>query len=472
MNSNTRRIKIRGLMKNGKIEKDFTKGPLLKQMILFALPLICTNILQLVFNTADIAVLGALVSDDAVAAVGSTTSLVNLITSLFIGLAVGVNVVVSRHLGNHDDEGVKRVAGMSILLSLIFGVVLMAIGWFGARTFLELMKSDSKVIDLSTTYLKVYFLGIPLVILYNFLAAIMRAAGDSKRPLIYLLIGGVVNVGLNVFFITVLKMTVEGVAIATVVAQGISALLCIIQLIRAKGAVSLKFKYIRFYKKDLLDVIKVGVPSGLQSSLFSLSNVLIQSTTNSFGNVAMAGISYAQQIEGYVYTAMNAVSVSIMTFISQNYGAKNYDRIRKTFIYGLCITTVVGIFLGVLSVLICKPIVALFADTPEVIDIAFDRMLIVSLPYFLCGLMEIFTYTMRGLGKSFTSMIIALVGACLLRVLWVEILFEFIPNLNMVYVSYPVSWIATCLISLFVLIPMLKKLKSQFKQQVEENQGV
>lgn len=465
MNSHTRRIKIRGLMSNGKIEKDFTSGPLLKQMILFALPLICTNILQLVFNTADIAVLGSLVSDDAVAAVGSTSSLVNLITSLFIGLSVGVNVVVSRHLGNHDYEGVKRVTGMSILLSLIFGVVLMAIGWFGARTFLELMKSDAKVIDLSTTYIKVYFLGIPLVILYNFLSAIMRAAGDSKRPLIYLLIGGVANVGLNVFFITVLDMTVDGVAIATVISQGVAATLCLIQLLRAKGVVKLKFRYIRFYKKDLLDVIKIGVPSGLQSSLFSLSNVLIQSTTNSFGNVAMAGISYAQQIEGYVYTSMNAVSVAIMTFVSQNYGAKKHDRIKKTFYYGLAITTVVGLVLGIISVLICKPLIGCLADTPEVIDYAFKRILIIGLPYFLCGIMEIFTYTMRGLGKSFTSMIITLIGACLLRILWVEILFEFIPNLFMVYVSYPVSWVATALISLFVLLPMLKGLKKKFNEE-------
>ena len=465
MNSHTRRIKIRGLMSHGKIEKDFTKGPLLKQMILFALPLICTNILQLVFNTADIAVLGVLVSDDAVAAVGSTSSLVNLITSLFIGLAVGVNVVVSRHLGNHDEERVKKVVGMSILLSLISGVVLMAIGWFGARTFLELMKSDPEVIGLSTKYIKVYFLGIPLVILYNFLAAIMRAAGDSKRPLIYLLIGGVVNVALNVFFITVLNMTVEGVAIATVISQGIAATLCLIQLLKAKGVVRLRFNYIKFYKKELIDVIKIGIPSGIQSSLFSLTNVLIQSTTNSCGKVAMAGISYAQQIEGYVYTSMNAVSVAIMTFISQNYGSKNYDRIKKTLFYGLAITSVVGLVLGVASVLICKPLVGLLADVPEVVDYSFNRILIVSLPYFTCGIMEIFTYSMRGLGKSFTSMIIVLVGACLLRILWVEIIFEFVPNLFMVYVSYPLSWVATALVSLFVLIPTLKKLKIQASEE-------
>ena len=419
--------------------------------------LMITNVLQLVFNTADIAVLGALVGDDAVAAVGSTSSLVNLLTGFFIGLAIGVNVVVSRQLGNHDEEGSKRVVGMSILLSLIFGFVLVFIGWFGSRFFLTLMKSDEKVIDLSTTYLQVYFLGVPLVMLYNFLASIMRAAGDSKRPLIYLMIGGVVNVGLNVFFVIVLKMTVEGVAIATVVAQGISAALCLIQLLRAKGSVQLKFKYIRFYKKDLLEVLRIGVPSGLQSALFSFSNVTIQSSINQFGNVAMAGVSYAQQIEAYVYTSMNAVSVAIMTFISQNYGAKNKERIKKSILYGFIITSVVGIVLGVISTLVCKPLVGLLAENKEVVSIAFNRILLIGLPYFLCGMMEIATYSLRGLGKSFTGMIISLVGACLLRVVWISIINAIHPTLFLIYISYPVSWIITTAVGFAVLMTMIKK---------------
>ncbi|MBE5743272.1 MAG: MATE family efflux transporter [Clostridiales bacterium] len=465
MNSFTRRIKIRGLMKNGKIEKDFTTGPIFKQMLLFFLPLLLTNVLQLVFNTADIAVLGALVGDNAVAAVGSTSSLVNLLTGFFIGLAIGVNVVVSRHLGNHDEEGAKRVIGMSILLSLIFGFVLVFVGWFGSRFFLTLMKSDENVIDLSTTYLQVYFLGVPLVMLYNFLAAIMRAAGDSKRPLIYLMIGGVVNVGLNIFFVTVLKMTVEGVAIATVVAQGIAAALCLIQLLRAKGSVQLKFKYIRFYKKDLLDVLRIGVPSGIQSALFSFSNVTIQSSINQFGNVAMAGVSYAQQIEAYVYTSMNAVSVAIMTFISQNYGAKNKERIKRTILYGTILTSVVGIVLGLISAVVCQPLVGVLAENKEVVAIAFNRILIVGLPYFLCGTMEIATYSMRGLGKSFTGMIISLIGACILRVIWVSVVNAISPNITLIYLSYPVSWIVTTAVGFAVLLPMVKKLTFEAEEK-------
>lgn len=466
MNSRARRIKLRGYMK-GRIEKDFTQGPLLRQMIIFALPLIFTNILQILFNTADVIILGILVDNTSVAAVGSTGSLINLITSLFIGLSVGVNVLSSKYLGEHNEEGVQKTIGMSILLSLIFGVVLMAIGWFGARFFLELMKSDPAVIDLSARYVQVYFLGIPLVILYNFLSAIMRAAGDSKRPLIYLLIGGVANVGLNVFFITVLKMTVEGVAIATVVSQGISALLCLIQLLRAKGVVRLKFKYVRFYKKELLEIIKIGVPSGIQGSLFSLSNVFIQKTINLCGETAMSGSAYAVQIEGYVYVAMNAVSVAIMSFISQNYGAKKFDRIFKTIIYGLIITSVLGLVLGVAGTLLCKPIVMAISGDAQVVKYSFDRILLVCLPYFICGIMEIFSYTMRALGKSTTSMIICLLGSCVLRIIWVNVMFAFIKSYTLIFVSYPATWIITSLALFIVLVPMLKKLKSQHQAQVE-----
>lgn len=460
MNSRVRRIKLRGYMK-GRIEKDFTQGPIFKQMIIFALPLIFTNILQILFNTADVIVLGILVDDTAVAAVGSTGSLINLITSLFIGLSVGVNVLASKNLGEHNEEGVRRTIGMSILLSLIFGAVLVGIGWFGAGFFLKLMKSDPAVIGLSTKYVQVYFLGVPLVILYNFLSSIMRAAGDSKRPLIYLLIGGIVNVVLNVFFIAVVGLKVEGVAIATVVSQGISALLCLIQLIRAKGTVKLKAKYLRFYKKELLEIIKIGVPSGIQGSLFSLSNVFIQKTINLCGETAMSGSAYAVQIEAYVYVAMNAVSVAIMSFISQNYGAQKFDRIFKTIAYGLIITSTIGVALGGIGSLLCKPIVSAISNDPEVVDYAFSRILIVCLPYFICGIMEIFSYTMRALGKSSTSMIICLLGSCVLRIVWVNVMFAVIPSYNLIFVSYPATWIITAAALCLVLMPMLKKLKIQ-----------
>lgn len=463
MNYYVRKIRNNSRLRSVKIERDFTSGPLLKQILLFSIPLMFTNILQILFNTADVLVLGALVGDTAVAAVGSTGSLINLLTALVIGISIGVNVVASKHLGANNEQGVQKVIGMSILLSVIFGAVLLLIGWFGANFFLTLMKSDVEVIGLSTTYLKVYFLGVPLVVLYNFLSAIMRAAGDSKRPLIYLAISGVVNVLLNVFFILVLNMTVEGVAIATVVSQGLSALLCLIQLIRAKGLVKLKAKYIGFYKKELLEIIKIGFPSGVQSSLFSLSNVFIQSTINMCGKLAMAGSSYAVQIEAYVYSPMHSVALGLMTFISQNYGAKKIDRIHKTILYSLILAVSVGFTLGAIGTLISKPLLSLFAEDYEVVNYAYRRMLFVCLPYCLCGIMDVLSSTMRALGKSVTSMIICLIGSCLLRIIWVNVMFALFPSYDLIFVSYPATWIITSIVLALVLFPMLKKIKTRFE---------
>lgn len=463
MNYHVRKIRNNSRLANGKIERDFTSGPLLKQILLFSIPLMFTNILQILFNTADVLVLGALVGDTAVAAVGSTGSLINLLTALVIGISIGVNVVASKHLGANNEQGVQKVIGMSILLSVIFGAVLLLVGWFGANFFLTLMKSDVEVIGLSTTYLQVYFLGVPLVVLYNFLSAIMRAAGDSKRPLIYLAISGVVNVILNVFFILVLNMTVEGVAIATVVSQGLSALLCLIQLIRAKGLVKLKAKYIRFYKKELLEIIKIGFPSGVQSSLFSLSNVFIQSTINMCGKLAMAGSSYAVQIEAYVYSPMHSVALGLMTFISQNYGAKKIDRIYKTILYSLILAVSVGFTLGAIGTLISKPLLSLFAEDYEVVNYAYRRMLLVCLPYCLCGIMDVLSCTMRALGKSVTSMIICLIGSCLLRIIWVNVMFALFPSYDLIFVSYPATWIITSAVLALVLFPMLRKIKTRFE---------
>ena len=465
MNYHVRKIRNNTHLKTAKIEKDFTSGPLLKQILLFSIPLMFTNILQILFNTADVLVLGALVGDTAVAAVGSTGSLVNLLIALVIGISIGVNVVASKHLGANNEQGVQKVVGMSILLSVIFGVILMLVGWFGAKFFLTLMKSDEEVIDLSTTYLQVYFLGVPLVILYNFLSAIMRAAGDSKRPLTYLAISGVVNVVLNVFFIVVVKLTVEGVAIATVVSQGLAALLCLIQLIRAKGLVKLKAKYIKFYKNELLEIIRIGFPSGVQSSLFSLSNVFIQSTINMCGKLAMAGSSYAVQIEAYVYSPMHSVALGLMTFISQNYGAKKIDRIYKTILYSLILAVSVGFTLGAIGTLISKPLLSLFAEDYEVVNYAYRRMLLVCLPYCLCGIMDVLSCTMRALGKSVTSMIICLIGSCLLRIIWVNVMFALFPSYDLIFVSYPATWIITSVVLAIVLFSMLKKLKAKFETE-------
>ena len=442
-----------------KIEKDLTQGPLLKQIILYSIPLVLTSILLHVFKTADIAVLGIFVGDRAVAAVGSTASLISLLTMFFIGISVGVNVVVSRCIGEHNEEGVLKTIGMSIPLSLIFGLVLIVVGQTMSRPMLELMGCDPNVIDLAEKYLIVYFWGVPLIVLYNFMSAIMRASGDTVRPLIYLIIGGVLNVGLNLFFVLVLNKGVEGVAIATVASQGVSALLCIISLVKAKGAVRLRARYMRFFKKELLDVLKIGLPSGIQSSLFSISNVILQSATNAFGEYAMAGSSYAAEIDVYIYACMNSIAVATMSFISQNYGARNFERVKKSIIYAVCINVCLGIAIGAIVALLGSPIIRLLTNQEEVIGYFTTRNIIMGLTYFLCGIMEVLSYSVRGLGKSISSMIITLICACLFRIVWVFVVVKLTGMFSMIWWSYTVSWSLTIVMFTPVIIKLIKKLK-------------
>ena len=423
-----------------KLEVDMTSGAIFKKIVAFAVPLIFTNLLQILFNMCDVLVLGIFVNDRAVAAVGGTSALINLIVGLFVGLSVGANVMVSAYLGKKDEERVRRTVGTSLLVAVIVGTGLIFVGVFGAKTFLEWMSCDENVIDMSATYLKIYFIGMPVMMVYNFCAAILRAAGETVKPLVYLTIGGVVNVILNVFFVLVLKKNVEGVAIATVVSQCISAACCIVLLLKSKGALQLRFKYFRIYREQLWEMIKIGVPSGLQGCLFSISNVVVQSSVNSFGEYVMAGNSYSQQIESVVYQAMNGVSLSALSFVGQNYGAGKYDRIKKIVLECVLLVTAVGVVLGGLAVLLAKPIVGLITDDAYVVDIAAKRLLIVCAPYFLCGIMEVYSFTLRGFGKSTSSMLINLFGTCVFRLVWIKIMLGIIDEVYIIYWAYPISW--------------------------------
>ena len=423
-----------------KLEVDMTSGAIFKKIVAFAVPLIFTNLLQILFNMCDVLVLGIFVNDRAVAAVGGTSALINLIVGLFVGLSVGANVMVSAYLGKKDEERVRRTVGTSLLVAVIVGTGLIFVGVFGAKTFLEWMSCDENVIDMSATYLKIYFIGMPVMMVYNFCAAILRAAGETVKPLVYLTIGGVVNVILNVFFVLVLNKNVEGVAIATVVSQCISAACCIVLLLKSKGALQLRFKYFRIYREQLWEMIKIGVPSGLQGCLFSISNVVVQSSVNSFGEYVMAGNSYSQQIESVVYQAMNGVSLSALSFVGQNYGAGKYDRIKKIVLECVLLVTAVGVVLGGLAVLLAKPIVGLITDDAYVVDVAAKRLLIVCAPYFLCGIMEVYSFTLRGFGKSTSSMLINLFGTCVFRLVWIKIMLGIIDEVYIIYWAYPISW--------------------------------
>ncbi len=444
------------------------EGPLFKKILWYALPLICTNILQLLFSAADIAVLAIFVGDDAVAAVGANGALINLIVGLFIGLSVGANVLVARSIGKQDEQTSQRVVGSAVLIAFCLGIGLTFVGFFGARTFLVWMKCDPDILDAATTYLRIYFLGTPIMMLYNFSASILRASGDTVRPLIFLTLGGVVNVGLNILFILVFHMTVEGVAIATIASWAISAALSLSLLFRQKGYIHLEWKNLRFFPKELWEMVTIGIPSGIQSSIFALSNVLIQSSINSFGKAAMSGNTIAHQFDGFIMQATSAIALSAVTFVSQNLGAERFDRIRKTAIYCLLLSGGIGLFGGLLETVFAEPLASLMSEDPEVISYAVLRLRQMASFYFICGMMDTMSNVLRGLGKSSLAMFISIFGTCVLRVLWLNTVFQ-IPQfhtLSCIYLSYPISWVITLVADLICYFPTLKKLEKQTKDPV------
>ncbi len=451
-------------------EMNMTEGKILGKLIKYAIPLICTNLLQVLFNATDVAVLGMLVDEKAVGAVGSTGSLINLILALFIGLSVGANVVVSRAMGAKDEEGAHRAVGTAICIALFSGIILLVLGVLCSRRFLEWMGTTPDLIDGATRYMTIYFIGAPIMLLYNFIASILRAVGDTTRPLIYLLIGGVLNVGLNIFCILVLNLTVEGVAIATVFAQFISVILSLIALFKSKGYSQLRLKYIKIYKKQLKDIVFIGLPSGLQGALFNISNVLIQSNINAFGTATVAGNTASAQFDNMVYMVGNAIALSCMAFVSQNYGAGRIDRVKKTFWLSVMLVSVVQISVGLIIVLLSNPLLQIIVDDPEVLSYAKIRLSIMSITYFTCGIMECFSFSLRALGKSINAMIISLIGACGLRILWLNTIFLLNPQRFMLYLAWPISWVATIAMYCCFFFPLIKKIEKRMPLQIPPKQ--
>ena len=442
-------------------EMNMCEGKIFGKLVVYALPLVLTNVLQLLFNAADVAVLGIFVSDDAVAAVGATGALINLIIGLFVGLSVGANVLVARFSGEQNVDSAHKTVGTSVIVSLITGVILAFIGYFFAETFLEWTKCDPDVLDMATKYLKIYFIGMPIMMLYNFCASILRAVGDTMRPLIFLIIGGVVNIGLNIFFILVLDKTVEGVAIATVVSQGISAVLSVIVLLKGKGYAKLDLKKFRIYMPELKEMVRIGLPAGLQGCVFSISNVLIQSTINTFSKMYMTANTVASQFDGFIYNAMNAVALSCLAFVSQNYGAKKFDRIRTVVRQSVLLVTVIGLVIGGGVILFSAQLCGLITDDPEIIRIAQNRLYILASTYFTCGIMDVLSNFMRGLGKSTTAMIVSLSGSCLFRIIWLKTVYLLNPTIEMVYIVYPISWVLTIGVYMIMYFPTLNHAKKE-----------
>ncbi|MBE6771313.1 MAG: MATE family efflux transporter [Ruminococcaceae bacterium] len=444
---------------------DMTSGPFLKKILIFSVPLMLTGLLQLAYNSADVIVVGRFVGSQALAAVGSTGSLVNLFLNVFLGLSMGSGVMVARHIGESDEKAVHECVHTAMFMSVICGIFIGTVGFFFSSKMLKLMDVPDDVIDLATLYLKIYFLGSPGLLAYNFGASIVRATGDTKRPLYILTFSGIVNVVLNLVLILVFKMGVSGVAIATIVSQYLSAILIIIYLAKMPNACRLIFKKLKIYKEEVKSIVRLGIPAGIQNSLFSVSNVIIQSTVNSFGSVAMAGIAAGSNFDSYVYTCTNAVAQTTMNFTSQNMGAKKYENISKVYRYCLIITLIVGLAMGWLGRIFGNQIVGLFSDEAGVIAIGAERLKMIMPFYFFCSLMDVAACQIRGMGKSFEPMIISLLGSCGIRLFWVYFILPLNHELMFLYWAYPVSWAVTFFaqFALFFIVKKQMKKKGLFQ---------
>ena len=424
---------------------DMCSGSIFKKMFMFALPLMCSSILQLLFNAADIVVVGRFAGDNALAAVGSNTALINLLTNLFVGLSIGSNVLTARYYGAKQEKNLKETVHTSMMLSIYSGILLTVIGVVAARQILTWMQAPEEVIGLAELYLRIYFIGMTATMIYNFGSAILRAIGDTKRPLYYLLAAGVVNVVLNLFFVIVCRLGVAGVAIATVISQTISAFLVVRCLMKEQGAIRLELKELQIEKDKLMRILQIGLPAGFQGIVFSLSNVVIQSAINSFGAIAVAGNSAAANIEGFVYMAMNAFYQATISFTSQNFGARKKDRINKILFAGQVYVVATGLILGSLAVFFGKELLGIYSASPEVIAAGMVRLQYICKVYFLCGIMDVFVGALRGIGYSIMPMIVSLLGACGLRLLWLATVFQ-IPQYHtqdIIYLSYPITWVIT-----------------------------
>ena len=443
---------------------DMTEGPLTTKIIKFTIPVMLSGILQLLFNTADVIVVGRFTGKTALAAVGSTGSLINLLVSLFIGLSIGTNVLVARYQGAKDDKSVSETVHTSIALGIVGGLILLIVGVVATRPLLEMMATPEDVIDQSTLYMRILFFGMPLNLILNFGAAILRAIGDTKRPLYYLTIAGVINVILNILLVTVFSLGVAGVAIATVISEGVSCVLILLCLKHETGAIRLYFNRIKINPSKCVDIMKIGLPAGLQGCIFSISNVLIQSSVNSFGSTVMAGNTAASNIEGFVYVSMNSLHQTCISFTSQNFGAGKFKRIRKVLINCLIIVAITGLVLGNSAYFFGKFLLSAYNNEAEVISYGLIRLSIISTMYFLCGLMDVMVGAMRGIGYSILPMIVSLVGACGLRIVWIYTVFVKFRTLDILFISYPVTWTITFLSHLVCYYIVTRKYKDKFRE--------
>ncbi len=454
------------LAKN-KYEIDMVNGTIMPKLITFAIPLMLSGILQLLFNAVDIIVVGRFSGSQSLAAVGSTSSLINMLTNLFIGISLGANVLAARFYAAGKHKEMSETVHTSILTAFISGVLMIFVGIFFSRPALELMDTPSDVIELATLYMRIYFVGMPFFMLYNYGAAILRAVGDTKRPLIFLVVSGVTNACLNLLLVIVFKMDVAGVAIATVISQMISCVLVLICLYKTDAVYQLRFKKLRIKWEYLGQIFRIGIPAGIQSTLISFSNVLLQSSVNSFGSIAMAGYTAANNVLSFLYMGANSITQACMSFTSQNYGARKPKRMDKVLVDGLILQVVICLTLGVLAYVFGNQVSNIYTDDPNVIKCSVEILALTTVPYFLCGFMDTFPGVLRGMGRSTVPMILCLLGTVGVRILWIYCFFPHNRTLGYLFVSYPVSWIATIVMQLIYYIFIRKEVHKELNVSSE-----
>ena len=446
-------------------EINMCEGPILGKVLIFSIPLMLSGILQLLFNAADVIVVGRFAGSQSLAAVGSTSALINLLINVFMGFSVGVNVLVARYYGGRKERDVSETVHTAVTLSLVCGLILVAVGLALTRPLLELMGTPDDVIDKAVLYMQIYFIGMPANMLYNFGSAILRAVGDTKRPLYYLSAAGVVNVILNLISVIIFHMDVAGVALATIISQIISALCVLRCLMRHESCLKIRLGELKIHKEKLMGIVKVGLPAGMQGAIFSISNVLIQSSVNSFGSIAMAGNTAAQNIEGFIYNAMVAVYQANLSFTSQNYGAGKFSRINRIMFICIGVVSVVGFSIGVLAYGAGTSLLSIYSSDPEVIAYGMTRLQIIGLTYFTCGIMDTMVGSIRGIGYSVLPMLVSLTGACRFRIIWIFTIFQWSHTLLTLYISYPASWVLTATAHIVCFFLIRKKLPDTDRPQ-------
>lgn len=446
-------------------------GSITKGLLSVCIPVMIMNVVQSLFNIIDMTILKTYDSGDgiAVGAVGVCGTLITLCTCLVIGVSTGANVVIAKNIGARNQEGVDRAVGSAMAFSVVAGIALLVIGIAGAPVFLSWNNCPEKMLAEATLYFRLYFAGVPILMVYNFCAAILRSTGDSRRPMVFLTVGGVVKVAATYLFIAHFHMGVSGVAFATILSWGVSAFLGVWALSRNKGAVKIQWKHLRFYKDELLKMLRIGVPAGVQQALYSVANVIISATVNSFGPEATTGISIANNYDGIMYQISTATALAVMPYVSQNIGSGNVKRAMQSVWKGILITVALGATFGSLSAIFSKQLASIMSSDPVVIAYARQKMVLISSTYFICGINEIFGAALRGMGKPVSATVATLIFMCAFRFLWVYLVFPLLPNLTFLYLIWPIGWILSIIMLMCIFFPTAKKLKAKAAKAAQLN---